>query len=340
MNSSAPSEPSLSLSTLPQGAAEEGAKECLSKDTEIARYLPHLSRMSSRLKQTSTQIESSVVGVCDSFQGIAERARSTVSRTTGFLSSTGNGASNKQSFEGLIRNCSDTLVKILNTTAEAGEVSRRAMDRIIQMDKASQMIGTSLVKLEQIAHENKMLAMNARIEAAHAGVHGAGFAVVAVEVVSQTERAQEVTAQVGGLIADLRALAGSTLEDLRRTNEQDAKRVEICRNEVDESLRDMQDAHGEMEQILTGMTEDGALLANDIGSAVRGMQFQDRTSQQIAHIVEDLDTLHTKLTARYGVMAPGDTVLDEGFSAYTMYEERQVAGIDGTESVGGDVELF
>ena len=68
MNSSAPSEPSLSLSTLPQGAAEEGAKECLSKDTEIARYLPHLSRMSSRLKQTSTQIESSVVGVCDSFQ--------------------------------------------------------------------------------------------------------------------------------------------------------------------------------------------------------------------------------------------------------------------------------
>jgi methyl-accepting chemotaxis protein len=208
------------------------------------------------------------------------------------------------------------------------------------MDKASQMIGTSLVKLEQIAHENKMLAMNARIEAAHAGVHGAGFAVVAVEVVSQTERAQEVTAQVGGLIADLRALAGSTLEDLRRTNEQDAKRVEICRNEVDESLRDMQDAHGEMEQILTGMTEDGALLANDIGSAVRGMQFQDRTSQQIAHIVEDLDTLHTKLTARYGVMAPGDTVLDEGFSAYTMYEERQVAGIDGTESVGGDVELF
>jgi methyl-accepting chemotaxis protein len=296
--------------------------------------------MSAQLKQTSTQIESSVVGVCNSFQGIAERARSTVSRTTGFLSSKGKGASSRQSFEDLIQNCSDTLVKILNTTEEAGEVSRRAIDRINQMDKASQLIGAALVKLEQIAHENKMLAMNARIEAAHAGIHGVGFAVVAVEVVSQTERAQEVTAQVGGLIADLRALAGTTLEDLRRTNEQDSKRVEKCRHEVDESLRDMQDAHGEMEQMLTGMTEEGSLLANDIGAAVRGLQFQDRTSQQIAHVVEDLDTLHTKLTARFGAMAVGDTVMDEGFSAYTMHEERQVAGIGETESAAGDVELF
>jgi hypothetical protein len=39
-------------------------------------------------------------------------------------------------------------------------------------------------------------------------------------------------------------------------------------------------------------------------------------------------------------MAVGDTVMDEGFSAYTMHEERQVAGIGETESAAGDVELF
>ena len=340
MNKVAQSRPSSTSSSVPQGIAEEGAEERLCVDAELAQYLPHLSRMSAQLKQTSTQIESSVVGVCDSFQGIAERARSTVSRTSGFLSSKGNTTSSKQSFESLIQRCADTLVKILNTTEEAGEVSRRAIDRIDQMDQASQMVGAALVKLEQIAHENKMLAMNARIEAAHAGIHGAGFAVVAVEVVSQTERAQEVTAQVSGLIANLRALAGSTLEDLKRTNEQDSLRVEKSRREVDDSLRDMQDTHGEMEQMLTAMTEEGALLANDIGAAVRGLQFQDRISQQIAHVVGDLDTLQTKLAARFADMPAGSIASDEGFSAYTMREEREIAGIGGTESAAGDVDLF
>ena len=65
-------------------------------------------------------------------------------------------------------------------------------------------------------------------------------------------------------------------------NEKDSERVEQCRQEVDESLRDLQSAHSEMADMLNGMTAEGALLATDIGSAVRGLQFQDRTSQRIA----------------------------------------------------------
>jgi methyl-accepting chemotaxis protein len=309
-------------------------------DSELARYLPHLSRMSAQLKQTSAQIESSVVGVCDSFQGIAQRARSTVSRTAGFLSSDGDGASGKMSFEGLIQNCTGTLVTILNTTEEAGEVSRRAIDRINQIDETSKIILQSLANLEKIAGENKMLALNARIEAAHAGIHGAGFSVVAVEVAAQTQRSLAVTAQVSGLIANLRNLAESAVEDLQRMNQQGAAHVEKSRREVDESLRDMQDAHGEMKQMLNSMTDDGALLANDIGAAVRGMQFQDRASQQIAHVVEDLDTLRARLSSRAVSAGEQEVASNEGFSAFTMYEERLTAGIAGNEAAGGDVELF
>jgi methyl-accepting chemotaxis protein len=307
---------------------------------ELFRYLPHISRMSAQLTQTSTQIESSVVEVCNSFEGIAARAKEAVARAAGFLSDEGAGTQDTRSFEGLIETCSETLVKILKVTEEAGEVSRRAVERIQQMEKASESIGAALEQLERIAVGNKVLALNARIEAARAGRYGAGFGVVAMEVIAQTERSQKVNAQVNGLIANLRALAGSTLDDLQRMNDKDRQRVEQCRVEVDESLGDLQAAHGEMKKMLTGVTEESALLANDIGAAVRGLQFQDRTKQRIGHVVEDLNTLHARLAERFDGGTDRDTASDEGFSDYTMQEERTVAGIHGVEATGGDVELF
>jgi methyl-accepting chemotaxis protein len=311
-----------------------------SLEAELAQYLPHFSRMSEQLKQTSSQIESSVVEVCASFQGIAERATQTVDRTRSFLSHEGEGRASTRSFEDLIENCSGTLVKILNLTVEAGEVSRRAIERIQQIDNASQSISTAIEQLERIAGGNKILALNARIEAARAGSYGAGFSVVAMEVISQTERSQKVNAEVNELIGSLRALAGSTLNDLRRMNDKDRERMEKCRIEVDESLNDLQVAHGDMKKMLTGMSEDGALLASDIGAAVRGLQFQDRTNQRISHVVEDLETLHARLTARFGSGSSDEPASSAEFSDYTMYEERAVAGIGEAESGAGDVELF
>jgi methyl-accepting chemotaxis protein len=339
MNSAAQQLHIVPPSQMPAELVGVATEDASGVEAELARYLPHIQRMSKQIQSTSRQIEGSVVEVCRSFQGIAERANSTVQRSRGFLGSDGNGTSNKKSFEGLIHNCGETLVKILITTEQAGEVSRRAIERIQQMDKASEMISAALEKLGRIAHENKMLAMNARIEAAHAGQLGAGFAVVAVEVVVQTERAQEVTNHVGDLIADLRSLAETTVQDLQQMNKQDSLRLVQCKTEVEESLRDMQTAHGEMETTLAGMTEESAMLANDIGSAIRGLQFQDRTSQQMAHVVEDLDTLQVKLAARFGD-GVAERASHEGFSGLTMREEREVAGMDGAEAAGGDIELF
>jgi methyl-accepting chemotaxis protein len=333
-------QPGGARSNAPSSVAEAVANLEPGVEEELARYLPQLDRMSEQLKQTSAQIETSVVGVCDSFQGIAQRARQTVARTTGFLGQQGDGPSGKRSFDGLIESCGQTLVKILTATEEADEISRRAIDRIQQMDKASELVSRALLSFAEIARGNRILALNARIEAARAGDAGVGFGVVAVEVLSQTERSQKLTAQVSDLIANLRQLAGSTLDDLKRMNEQGHKRTEQSRVEVDESLRDLQAAHGEMKEMLTGMTEDGALLATDIGAAVRGLQFQDRISQRIAHVVEDLGTIHARLTTRFGGLAAGQSASDEGFSAYTMQEEREVAGMGVAEAAGGEVELF
>jgi hypothetical protein len=117
------------------------------------------------------------------------------------------------------------------------------------------------------------------------------------------------------------------------------ERVEASQRETNESLRDLRAAHEEMKAMLTGMTEDGTLLAKDIGAAVRGMQFQDRVSQRIGHVVQELEEMHSRFLSHVGA-TPLETVADEDFRAYTMREEREVAGIHAAESPAGDVELF
>ena len=93
----------------PPGVVGAVAEKEPEVETELAQYLPHFSRMSEQLKQTSSQIESSVVEVCNSFQGIAERAKQTVARTTGFLSQDGEGTSDTAVVRGPDRELQRTL---------------------------------------------------------------------------------------------------------------------------------------------------------------------------------------------------------------------------------------
>ena len=288
---------------------------------ETLSYIPHFARIHKQLKQTSEQIEQSVVSVCGNFYAMAERAKATVERSTAFLESESSAHPAKRTFEELIANCSRTLVKTLESNEEAAAVSEQAIGRVMRMDETSTEILKSLSKLEKIAHENRLLAMNARIEAVHAGEQGAGFGVVAVEVATQSDRSRDVTAEVSGYITSLRTEADTIISDLRKMAQREASRLAQSRSEVNGTLEDLRAAHQEMRHILAGVNEQSALLADDIRSAVRQLQFQDRVSQQIAHVMQDLEALK----ARIGGAKDGEQAIK--FSDFTMREERAIAGL-------------
>jgi methyl-accepting chemotaxis protein len=308
--------------------------------SELVQCIPHLGRMSEQLSETSAQIEESIVAVCASFQGIADRARRNAQGVTGMLGQTEAGSASERSFESLHQACANTMVKLLDAAGESGRIAGRAIERIQRIDTAAKQITGALGRLEMIASGNKILALNARIEAAHSETHGAGFGAVAVELSLQTDRSREVTAQLGTLADDLRALANSTVSDLQQMQVEDEKRARRCRTEVDETLIELRATHEQMQQMLTTMTKDGATLATDIGAAVRGLQFQDRVSQRIAHVVGDLAVVRDRMASHLGTEVDLPLVADKAFSGQSMREERAVYGHSGDESPAGDVELF
>ncbi|WP_425274659.1 methyl-accepting chemotaxis protein [Pseudomonas cyclaminis] len=94
------------------------------------------------------------------------------------------------------------------TTASIQQLNQRltdTADALQQVSQQGQQIQSVVDTIRGIAEQTNLLALNAAIEAARAGEQGRGFAVVADEVRSLSQRTQASTAQIAGTVDSLRA---------------------------------------------------------------------------------------------------------------------------------------
>lgn len=94
--------------------------------------------------------------------------------------------------------------------------------RVREMGHQSDQIGAIVETIEDIASQTNLLALNAAIEAARAGEHGKGFAVVADEVRKLAERASQATREIGSLIVGMQ----STVAEAVRAMDDGTQEVE------------------------------------------------------------------------------------------------------------------
>ena len=240
------------------------------------------------------------------------------------------------------KNTSDTLNHFVNTTVNMSAASMSLVEKVGYIADQMPNVMKALKDIDQIAAQTNLLALNAAIEAARAGESGRGFAVVADEVRALSNRSSGFSSLIQAQLGGINDAVSSLSEEVGKVASQDISYVLGAKRGVEEAISELINKTATDQQVAANFKEISVQLIAQLHDAMRALQYEDITSQNIRHNVKKLQMLEP-LTS---VFEQGDDIravqseLSKRLEEYEQSMSRSKNPVSAVSMQSGEVDLF